>query len=104
METYTTVTEAVNGLRALGFTANFELLDNEFRALEDGRTFKAEELTIVGHYRFEGATDPDDESIVFAIESDDGVRGVLVDAYGVYANPALSTFLKSAKVRKGSLR
>ena len=47
METYTTVTEAVNGLRALGFTANFELLDNEFRALEDGRTFKAEELTIV---------------------------------------------------------
>jgi len=104
METYTTLTDAVNGLRSRGFTANFELLDNEFRALEDGRTFKAEELTIVEHYRFEGDTNPDDESIVFAIESDDGVQGVLVDAYGVYANPALTMFLESAKVRKSGLR
>ena len=28
----------------------------------------------------------DDNSIVFAISSDTGVKGVLVDAYGVYAD------------------
>lgn len=36
-------------------------------------------------YPFEGMSNPDDNSIVFAISSHSGVKGVLVDAYGMYA-------------------
>jgi hypothetical protein len=36
-------------------------------------------------YRFEGMTNPDDSSILFAISSSDGLKGTLGDAYGVYA-------------------
>jgi hypothetical protein len=42
-------------------------------AVNSGRTFRAEDLTIVDHFRFEGVSDPDDSSIVYAIESDGGL-------------------------------
>jgi hypothetical protein len=35
----------------------------------------ADEVTIRGYQRFEGASDPDDMAIVYAIESLDGTRG-----------------------------
>ncbi|KPK12433.1 MAG: hypothetical protein AMJ68_01990 [Acidithiobacillales bacterium SG8_45] len=101
MEPYSTMTEAVDGLKSRGFGANFELIDNKMQAMESGHRFEAAELTIVEHYRFEGITNPADESIVFAIESHDGTKGVLVDAYGVYANPELTAFLKGAEHRQG---
>jgi hypothetical protein len=62
--------------------------------------FRPGELAIVEHHRFEGASDPEDMSVVYAIESDDGVRGIVVDAFGVYADPALAAFLKGIKKRE----
>ena len=100
MESYTTVSEAVAGLKARGFTTDFEFINGQFRGFKDGRFFNPEELTIVEHHRFEGISNPDDESIVFAIESNDGVRGVLVDAFGVYANPELAAFLKNVAMQR----
>ena len=45
-----------------------------------------EHFTVDEYHRFEGMSSVDDNSIVFAISSDTGIKGVLVDAYGVYAN------------------
>ena len=97
---YSTVSEAVQGLNARGFTANFEVADDGLRAVDSGKTFTAEQLTIVEHHRFEGASDPDDMSVVYGIEASDGTRGVVVDAYGVYADPRLSEILKNVKIRE----
>jgi hypothetical protein len=36
-------------------------------------------------YRFEGDSNPDDSSIVYAISSNTGLKGTLVDAYGAYS-------------------
>ena len=89
---YTSMTEAIQELKERGFTANFEFLDKAFRDVDSGRTSKAEDLTIVEHYRFEGVSDPDDMSVVYAIESDDGTQGIIADTFGVYANPQLGSF------------
>ena len=98
---YMDMLEAIQELKKRGFTANFEFLNQEFRDVDSGRTFKADELTIVEHYRFEGASDPDDMSVVYAIESDDGPRGIIADAFGLYANPDLGGFLENVKIREG---
>jgi len=97
---YSTVSEAVQGLNVRGFTANFEVAGDGLRAVDSGKTFTAQQLTIVEHHRFEGASDPDDMSVVYGIEATDGTRGVVVDAYGVYADPSLSELLKNVKVRE----
>jgi hypothetical protein len=46
-------------------------------------TFRDGDLTILQHYRFEDVRGPDDSSTVDAIESDDGTRGIIADAFGV---------------------
>jgi hypothetical protein len=97
---YTNMLEAMQGLKKRGFTANFAFLDHTFRDVDSGRTLKADELTIMDHYRFEGASDPDDMSVVYAIESDDGPRGIVADAFGVYANPDLGGFLEHVKMSR----
>ena len=89
---YTSMAEAIQELKKRGFTANFEFLEKEFRDVDSGRTFKAEDLTIVEHYRFEGASDPDDMSVVYAIESDDGTQGIIADAFGSMPIPNLAVF------------
>ena len=97
---YTNMSEAIQELRKRGFTANFEFLDQEFRDVDSGRIFTAEELTIVEHGRFEGASDPEDMSVVYAIESNDGTRGVIADAFGISANPELAGFLSNVNFRE----
>ena len=100
LKTYSGMTEAMEDLRSRGFTANFEFLDRTFRDLESGKTFTADQLTIVEHYRFEGASDPEDMSVVYAIESHDGTRGIIADAFGTYANPDLGAFLNKVRLHE----
>lgn len=98
---YTDMLEAIQELKKRGFIANFEFLDQTFRDVDSGRTFKADELIIVEHYRFEGASDPDDMSVLYAIESADGLKGIVADAFGLYANANLGGFLENMKIREG---
>ena len=39
-------------------------------------------------------------AIVYAIESSDGTRGALVDAFGAYSNPSVSAFLHDVPIRR----
>jgi hypothetical protein len=39
-------------------------------------------------------------AIVYAIESTDGTRGSLVDAFGTYASPTVSAFLDDVPIRR----
>ena len=98
---YTNMLEAIEDLKKRGFAANFEFLNQGFRDVDSGRAFKPDELTILEHYRFEGASDPDDMSVVYAIASDDGAKGIIADAFGLYANPDLGGFLENVKIREG---
>jgi hypothetical protein len=97
---YASETDAIRDLQRRGYSANFEFLDNALREVASGRTFRPEELAIVEHYRFEGASDPEDMSVVYALESTDGVRGVVMDAFGAYADPGLADFLEKVKMRE----
>jgi len=95
-----TLATIIARLDAEGFTAHFGVVGNRLRAFERGETFEAHEVTIREHWRLEGASDPDDMAIVYAIESLNGVRGSLVDAFGVYADARVSAFLHDVPIRR----
>lgn len=94
---YRTMSEAIDRLKARGFTASFEATNGSLRALENGRVFQPEDLQVVEHHRFEGETNPEDMSVVYAVESKEGMRGIIVDAYGTYANPALGNLVNRSQ-------
>jgi hypothetical protein len=80
--------------------AYLEYADGLVHDVSSRRTFRADELTIIEHYRFEGSSDPDDSSVCYAVEAHDGTRGILADAYGVYANPEVSEFLTRVPIHE----
>lgn len=49
-------------------------------------------------YRFEGNTNPDDNAILYAIETARGEKGLLLDAYGVYAGEISREMLDKLKI------
>jgi len=90
---YDTLSQAVNDLNKRGFTHSFDYQDNGLKSSVSKVHYKKNELHIVETYRFEGATNPDDSSVVYAIEANDGAKGLLIDAYGAYADGDKSAFI-----------
>ena len=89
---YATVTEALDKLKAKGFDVDFNLEENCI-SCHHGK-FEADDFDIVEIYRYEGNSDPGDESTVYGVESKSGVKGVLVTGY------AASSFNISDKLLK----
>ncbi|MBK6831813.1 MAG: phosphoribosylpyrophosphate synthetase [Flavobacteriales bacterium] len=83
MTAYSTLSEAVNDLQRRGYTDDLVLAERclvcDARSLSlDPADFQIDEF-----HRFEGNSDPEDQSIVYAISSDKhGLKGILVNAYG----------------------
>lgn len=86
MHKYNTMVETLNNLRERGYTVDFNLQSTCLECPQLHLELKPEEFEIDEVHRFEGASNPDDNAVVYAISSDKGIKGVLVDAYGVYAN------------------
>jgi hypothetical protein len=99
MESCATLAGALEDLRQRGYARQFAVAGDRLRDLADGQTFTAEDLRIREYHRFEGVSDPDDMSIVYAIESRSGARGTLVDAFGAYSDPAVSAFLEAVPIQ-----
>ena len=95
-----TLAGAIEQLARRGFTESLSVVGNRLRGVETRKTFRPEDVVIREYRRFEGVSDPDDMSIVYAIETDIGTRGTLVDAYGVYSDPDVSAFLSTVRIRK----
>lgn len=89
---YATVTDAINQLRAKGFTLDFNLEKNRVKVGE--HEFTADEIEIVDLYRYEGASDPGDEATVYALASKSGLKGILVTGYGASSDAASEEILK----------
>lgn len=98
---YSTLSQAVEALRRLGFAAHFTYDEKTRTIAAEGRSYKGEDLRIVDHYRFEGMSDPDDSSVLYALEGPDGTKGLLVAAYGAYAEAGLGAALKETKDSHG---
>jgi hypothetical protein len=83
MRAYSTLSEAVNDLQRRGYTDDLVAGGHCLVCQSRDRSLNPEEFEIDEFHRFEGMTDPDDQSIVYAISSKDGrIKGLLINAYG----------------------
>ena len=98
MHSYDTVTEAIKGLKSRGFTVDFNLKENCLVCHKE--KFNPEDFEIVEVYRFEGNSDPSDEAVVYGIESGTGMKGVLVNGYGISADQLSSDMAKKLSVHR----
>lgn len=97
----TDMEKCVKRLEEKGFTDQFRVEKNVLKSISDTKKkYKAKDVTAVNFYRFEGNSDPDDMSILYAIETTDGHKGTLIDAYGAYSDENIAAFMKEVDVNK----
>lgn len=89
--------EVVNELTKKGYIENYKITGGALAAGEGKKTFKPEDISVINFYRFEGASDPADNAILYAIETKSGEKGMLVDAYGPYSDGKITGFMKKVE-------
>ena len=91
-----TLSEALNHAVKDGYVENFKMENGALTAGKDVH-YSAQDVKISNFYRFEGYSDPDENSILYLIEAKDGRKGTLVDAYGAYSDTKLAGFIRAVE-------
>ncbi len=86
-----------NRLNKEGFTNDFKVTEGRLCVMGTEKTYSPDEVQIVDFYRFEGESDPDDMSILYAICTTDGLKGTISNSYGTYADQHVDAFLKQVE-------
>ncbi|PKA82090.1 hypothetical protein ATE92_0215 [Ulvibacter sp. MAR_2010_11] len=95
---YSSLSVAIEALQKEGYTADFNLIEKGVECKKYKTQWEAGELEVTGFYRFEGMTDPGDNTILYLIETNDGKKGLLVDAYGADTGPVSSEMIQKLKM------
>ncbi len=96
---YNTLSEAIELLKRKGFSHDFRVND-QGELIETGEeSFEPSQVKLVEFHRFEGTSDPADMSIVYVLETDSGIKGTVVDSFGVDGSELISEFMN--KVEQG---
>ncbi len=92
-----TLTERVNKMTQNGYTDNMKVTAEGLYSTEKEKAYKPDEITITDFFRFEGQSDPADNSILYVIETNDGGKGMLIDSYGAYADELINKFIQEVE-------
>lgn len=96
-----TLASCLNKIVKDGYAENFKVMEYGLESLETRKIYRPDQIHIVNFFRFEGASDPSDSAILYVIETDDGAKGSLTDAYGMYADANIDQFIKEVEnIRK----
>lgn len=92
-----TLTSCVNKVVKDGYTDSFKVTRQGLYSTAKDKYYQPEEIHVINFYRFEGESDPGDMVIMYVIETRDGVKGTLVDAFGTYSDDSVSAFMKQVE-------
>jgi hypothetical protein len=100
LKTFETLTQAIADLKARGYDRDFNLRETCLECSQSGKQLSANDFEITETYHFDGSTDVDDEVVLYAIESKGGLKGMLVNAYGVYADTVTDALVAKLRFHK----
>jgi len=86
MRNYESLVDALTDVKSRGYKEDFNIeTDCIYCGVLDLRLYPAE-FQIDEVHRFEENSNPDDNSVLYAISSSADVKGTLIDGYGPYAD------------------
>lgn len=99
MKPYATLPEAISTLREKGYTIDFSQREECIECMHSGTQLSPAEFQIDEAFRFEADSDPENQSVLYAISSADGkLKGLLVNAYGIYSDAASDAMIEKLKI------
>jgi quercetin dioxygenase-like cupin family protein len=100
-DNYETLSETINGLAALGYTHDFKIKDECIVCHKINVTLSPDDFQIDKVYRFEGDSDPEYQSILYAISSTRfDVKGTLVNGYGISSEDSTTKLIEKLRTHQ----
>lgn len=100
-ESYGTLSETINGLIKIGYIHDFNIQEECLVCHQSNVSLSPDDFQIDSVFRFEGISDPDDQSILYAISAPKfGVKGTLVNGYGISSDDATSKLIEKLEINK----
>lgn len=87
------LTRVMKKLQEVGYNSNFGIENNELIDYDSKKTYGVSDLQLDYEFRTEGETNPDDESILFALQAKDGNKGIVVASYGPGSDTSIIEFV-----------
>lgn len=82
----TPLSTVMASLAKKGFEKDFKIDKDGARLEGSDILYQPEDLWILKVYRFEGESDPADMAALYALETTDGKKGFILNAYGTYSD------------------
>lgn len=95
-----TLSDCMTNLKDNGYSIDFTIDDQGLIASDSTKHYQPEDISVENFYRFEGASDPADSSILYAIQTCDGLKGTLSDSYGPEADTDVAPFMARVQEMK----
>ena len=99
MEKKETLSQTMNYLRDKGYSDDLNLLDDRIENRTKEKKYPIDQFDVDQYFRFEGISNPDDNSILYAITTKDGHKGLLVDGYGKSGGQVSMDMLNKLKIK-----
>jgi hypothetical protein len=97
---YPSLARAAEALKKRGFTDQFTLKKDFLKHHESERLYHPSEIAIVEYHRFLSKDSYQNRiTIVFALETIDKLRGILVASYNAYGKVNLLEFMDKVKIK-----
>lgn len=94
-ENFGTLSETINAFVKLGYTHDFNIKDECIVCNRTNMTLSPDDFQIDHVYRFEGDSDPEYQSILYAISSSKfDLKGTLVNGYGTSSDEATTKLIE----------
>lgn len=94
-----TLSQVMEKLRQKGITEEIRMTDDKkFVISGTEKSYQPQDLKIIRTYRFEGASDPDDNIALYLVKDHYGNMAMVIDSYGFnsnYEGPEFDEFLKA---------
>ena len=98
MQSYDTLSEALNDLQKRGYVHDFNIECDSIECRSLALKLHPGDFEITEFYRFEGDSNPGDQEVVYAITSNKGIKGTVVNAYGIYSTELTDELLEKLKI------
>lgn len=77
-----------------GYREDFKATGEGLESASTHKLYPPDQVKVITSFRFEGFADPDESAVLYVIETEDGVKGTLIDACGTYSDPLIYKFMR----------
>ncbi len=91
------LSQIIKDLANHGYDSQFTVKDHWLYSFNSKKSYAPQQVRLEEEYRFEGNTNPSDQSILYQIRCETGEKGIIVANYGAHANQEVHEFVQEVQ-------